>query len=408
MSKIAIVYGSGASYDSGFGIGYPGQGGIWGEPPPMDRNFFEHKGVKLVYANTENFFAIKKFREWFLPYKNNISLEELWTAVDLNYKHAVLNTYAWSQENKRYLLECLIHHKSPYPFSDVISTTLISGEAGNFAVMSMEPIYSKFKFLGDCRRDLKKLIDRSLAPLNLAYRIESNYEKLHKMILDYGHSIIGYITFNYDLTLEEGLKNLKMKPRYLGVNDDIDNPYFINSFSGEELVLKLHGSLNWKVESGCNDIEFYGHSVGPSYPDNSSFANTFIEPAIVPPTIFKQEINDESRLADPLTRLLINQWRGAIQLLKGVDRVIIIGYSFPPADYHVQRIFGIPSMVRRSKNIEQKVLVCLGTQLNKEGELNKKTSIAEIFQIKAESVSIDYEFSKLINSAKLDSFLTAR
>ncbi len=199
-----------------------------------------------------------------------------------------------------------------------------------------------------------------------------------------------------------------MKPRYLGVNDDIDNPYFINSFSGEALVLKLHGSLSWKIESGCRDINFYGHSVGPSYPNNSSYANTFIEPAIVPPTIFKQEINDDSRLTDPLTRLLINQWRGAIQLLKGADKVIIIGYSFPFADYHVQRIFGIPSMVRRGKDIEQKVLVCLGTQLSKDDELNKKTSIAEIFQIKTESVVIDYEFSKLINSSKLDSFLTAR
>ena len=406
MSKIVIVYGSGASHDSGFEISYPGKGGLSYYPPPTDRNFFEHEGVKLVYENENDFFAIKKFREWLLPYKNNISLEELWTAVDLNHKHVVLNTYEWFHENEQYRLECLIHGKSSYPFSDVISTTLISGEAGNFAVMNMEPTYSKLKFLGDCGRDLKKLIDRTLASLNLAYKIETNYEKLHKLILGHGHLITGYITFNYDLTLEEALRNLKIKPRYLAVNDDIDNPYFINSFSGEALVLKLHGSLNWKIESGCHDIEFYGHAVGPRYPTNSLFANTFTEPAIVPPTIFKQEINDDSRLADPLTRLLINQWRGAIQLLKEADKVIIIGYSFPPTDYHVQRIFQIPSMFRRGA-IEQKVLVCLGTQVNADDELKKKNSIAEIFQIKPESAVIDYKFSNLINSPKLDSFLTA-
>ena len=34
----------------------------------------------------DDFFAIKKFREWLLPLKEDISLEELWTAVDLNYQ----------------------------------------------------------------------------------------------------------------------------------------------------------------------------------------------------------------------------------------------------------------------------------------------------------------------------------
>jgi len=45
--------------------------------------------------------------------------------------------------------------------------------------------------------------------------------------------------------------------------------------------------------------------------------------------------------------------------------------------------------------------------LNADDELKKKNSIAEIFQIKPESAVIDYKFSKLINSPKLDSFLTA-
>ncbi len=403
MSKIVIVYGSGASHDSGFETYYHNRSC----PPPTDRNFFEHAGVKEVLNRGDDFYAINKFREWFLPYKNNISLEELWTAVDLNHKHIMLNTYSWSQENERYHIECLNHGKSSYPFSDVISTTLISGEAGNFAVMNMEPTYSKFKFLGDCGRDLKRLIDKILTVTELWYKIETNYDKLHKLISNYGHSILGYITFNYDLILEKSLKNLGMNPRYLGVNDDMGNPYFIDSFSKEPLILKLHGSLNWKMEFGCNDIEFYGDSVTPSYPTNSLSANSFVEPAIVPPTIFKQEINDDSRLADPLTRLLINQWRGAIQLLKEADMVIIIGYSFPFADYHAQRIFQIPSMIRRGKAIEQKILVCLGDQLNADDELKKKKSVAEIFQIKPESVVIDYKFSNLFNSSKFDSFLTS-
>lgn len=406
MSKVVIVYGSGASYDSGFNIGYPGKsGGVCYYPPPTDQGFFKHDGVKLVYENEEDYFAIKKFREWLLPLKDDISLEELWTAVDLNHKHVVLNTYGWEKENEQYDILCLNHNKSSYPFSDVISTTLVSGEAGNFIVEEMDPSYNRFKFLGDCGRDLKRLIDRTLSELNLADQHESNYEKLHKAILKDGHTIAGYVTFNYDLTLEEALKRFNKKARYLGVNDDVNNSYFINSFSSESLVLKLHGSLSWKIESRCHDIEFSGGAIGPKYPDNSISANGFIEPAIVPPTIFKQEINDDTRSGDPLTRLLINQWRGAIRLLEEADKIIIVGYSFPMTDFHSHRIFQIPSMTRRNKKIDQKVLVCLGHELGKDKELEKKKIIADFLQIKIECIEIEYKFSKLVNSSKLDTFL---
>lgn len=406
MSKIVIVYGSGASHDSGLKIGYPGKaGGICYYPPPMDKGFFNHAGVKLVYENENEYYAIKKFREWLLPLRNDISLEELWTAVDLNHKHVVLNTYAWSEENERYRTECLIHGKSSYPFSDVISTTLVTGEAGNFGVMGMEPIYNGYKFLGDCGRDLKRLVDRTLSELYLADKSETNYELLHKKIVSKDHSIGGYITFNYDLALEEAIKKLSLKPRYLGVNDDVDNPYFISSFMGGSLVLKLHGSLSWKIASGCNDIEFYGHPIGPSYPRNSVEANSFIEPAIVPPTIFKQEINDDTRSGHPLTRLLINQWRGAIRLLSEADKIIIIGYSFPLTDFHSHRIFQIPSMIRRNKRVEQKVLVCSGHELTVDDEAKKKKLISDFLQVNVESIDITYKFSELVASSKLDEFL---
>jgi len=387
-----VIYGSGASFDSGLRY----------DSLPMDRNFFEHKGVKSIYEH-DDLFALKKFREWFLPYKNNISLEELWTAVDLNYKHIVLGTYDWSQENEKYCLDCLNRGNSSYPFSDLISTAYNSGEPGNLATIEGVPVYNKFKFLGDCNRDLKKLIYSALDVRS--FWGKTNYGELHKLILEHGNSIVGYITFNYDLVLEKSLKSLDLKPRYLGVNDNIDSPYFKNSFSGESLILKLHGSLNWENESGCRDIEFAEDSVRPDYPKSSLTANSFIEPAIVPPTIFKQEINDDSRSTDPLTRLLINQWRGARQLLKEAEKVIIIGYSFPSSDYHAQRIFQISSMVRRNMIKEQKVLVCFGNKLSEEDELKKKKNITEIFQIKSESVDIDYKFSNLVTSPKLELFL---
>lgn len=407
MAKIVIVYGSGASYDSGFKISYPGEaGGMCDYPPPTDRGFFNHDGVKLVYGKEDEYFAIKKFREWLLPFKNNISLEELWTAVDLNHKHVALNTYEWDKENEQYRQQCIAHHQSPYPFSDIIATGMtfqggIGGQSGTMEGL----IHNKFKFLGDCGRDLKKLIDRTLSGLNLANTQESNYEKLHKLILENGHSIAGHITFNYDLTLEEALKRLNLKPRYLAVNDDVDNPYFINSFSQEALVLKLHGSLSWKIEARCNDIEFYGHSISPMYPTNSISANGFTEPAIVPPTLFKQEINDDTRADQPITRLLINQWRGAIRILEEADKIIIIGYSFPVTDFHSHRIFQIPSMVRRNRKVDQKVLVCLGQKLSNEDERKKKQLIADFLQMKVESVEIDYKFSQMVNGLKLDAFL---
>jgi hypothetical protein len=215
-----------------------------------------------------------------------------------------------------------------------------------------------------------------------------------------GVNFLGYITFNYDLLLEHSLKKLEKQYHYLSVNVDILDKYYKN-YSPSILVLKLHGSLNWKLNSRDDDIIFKEKSVEPAYPLDSTIANLYVEPGIVPPTILKEEINSEYNESNPLKRLLINQWKCAIQLLSLADKVIIVGYSFPETDYHVHRIFQIANMIRRSNRVEnQKILYCIGNHTNK--ELKR---LSNITQVKTEDITIYNGFSKLISSRILKKYL---
>ncbi|GAF77716.1 unnamed protein product, partial [marine sediment metagenome] len=215
-----------------------------------------------------------------------------------------------------------------------------------------------------------------------------------------GVNFLGYITFNYDLLLEDSLKKLGKQYHYLGVNIDIFDRYYMN-FRPSILILKLHGSLNWELFSGGDDIIFKEKSVKPKYPEDSISANSYIEPGIVPPTILKEEINSEYNESNPLKRLLINQWKYAIQLLSKADKVIIVGYSFPETDYHVHRIFQIANMIRQSNSTaNQTILSCIGNYTNK--ELKR---LSNITQVKTEDIKICKEFSKLINSRILKKYL---
>jgi hypothetical protein len=96
------------------------------------------------------------------------------------------------------------------------------------------------------------------------------------------------------------------------------------------------------------------------------------QPAIIPPTIFKQEINDDSRIDNHLSRAILQQWRAATALLSVADIIIIIGYSFPVSDFHAKRLFQISRMIRnRTEAAAPTIVYCCG----REEEAGEKRSI---------------------------------
>lgn len=393
MKKLIVFYGAGATYDSNFNVKINSEKSFL---PPMDKNFFETEIVQEIMVD-DNYQAIKFFIKNLIPLNSKLSLEDLWSNVSLNLRQLRFKTYDWKKETGKYLINYSKYYGDYYPYSDYLTESFTSGPIGNRSTQNT-PIYNWKKFLGDCERDLKRLIYNCYSKLSIEDNKNSNYEIMHNIIKDFDLNILGYVSFNYDLALEKSLSNYN----YLDVNIDIRNPYYIQNFPFS-LILKLHGSLNWQNTSSSSDIIFEDTEIEPEYPTDTLSANRYIEPGIVPPTIFKEIINHKSDENEPLSRLLFTQWKSVIRLLSEADKVIIVGYSFPLTDYHVQRIFQIANMLRRGNDKEsQKLLYCAGCDNKKDLLVERLSSIT---QIRNEDIRTYNKFSKLIQSRTLKSFL---
>lgn len=397
--NLLVIYGSGASFDSKYKLYLIDEDSGEEFFPPMDKNFFNTEIITKL-LNRDDFYALKFFRNHLFPLKKDLTLEECWTSVSINLKQCKLGTYEWIDEYEKYRQKYIINHRSSYPYSQLETTDITFGNSGNLRHMT-DLVYSSRKVLGDCERDLKRLIFNCFSNTYLQNNVCSNYENMHNIIQqNTGINSLGYITFNYDLLLESALEKLNKQYHYLSVNVDIFDRYYKNNYPSI-LILKLHGSLNWELFSRSDDVLFKGKPVKPRYPINSLRVNDYTEPGIVPPTILKEEINSEYIENNPLRRLLINQWKCAIQLLSNADKVIIVGYSFPETDYHVHRIFQIANMKRRSIGKEsQKILYCTGSYIDKELE-----RLSNITQIKSGDIKLYKGFSKLIKSRVLKKYL---
>ena len=365
--NVVVVYGSGASYASGYSVGIR----IMGNPdqdvtirPPMDREFFAAIDTEYI---RQRYQALWHFKNLYIPENVTVGLEELWSSVDLNHKHLTLDTYSWKQETEEYLSR----YENKYPGCDLSDMAF-----DLFGRLDTSPGYNKYKFLGDCGRDFRRLIydvySQYVRPTNDNY-----YKILHNILAEKDLQVNGYVTFNYDCYLEDSLSETHMK--YIDANTKTDD---IQSLTYQSCpIVKLHGSLNWE-ESYDNKF----HKVTYMSPPHQMEAQVepfygadpkWRQPAIIPPTIYKQEINDDSRINNHLSRAILQQWRAAITLLSMADIIIIVGYSFPSTDFHAKRIFQISNMIRkRNKKDNLTLIYCCG---NKEEENNKQSLMSDLY-----------------------------
>jgi len=118
-----------------------------------------------------------------------------------------------------------------------------------------------------------------------------------------------FITFNYDLLVEDALKKLSIPFTY-GINSKV-------GVSNSELeLLKLHGSINWgKVAGSTQNYTFHD-----SY---NELLNRQQIPQLVPPTWRKI-----------FTGQLRQVWDRSLKSLEKATRIIVIGFSIPPTDNH--------------------------------------------------------------------------
>lgn len=163
------------------------------------------------------------------------------------------------------------------------------------------------------------------------------------------------ITFNYDIVLERPLieRGLSRKRLYfdrIALKKEQGTRRASHERFLHPLILKLHGSINWKCERQYFDQLITG-KVSPNekitiWSDEGKLPRPEddVSPLIIPPIPNK-----------PITqaRLFNLLWTLAFEYIHEAKRIVIVGYSCPPTDSLAQTLFGQFS----SKKLEEVLVV---------------------------------------------------
>lgn len=313
MSKVdfpVFIFGAGATIGSGYYLD--------GDPsrkPPGNENFFEaldpdyrnKVGALLAVCNALNINI------------QEISLEMLWNYVYITRKHV--------EEDLMSIVPRL---------GDFGTKQLLGQYPGE--VLSDDGISLDEKLLRLAEIDLIYLVWCTLRRLKRLKSGEDNYKRL---FLETGliaeenglRKQFAVVNFNYDLCLEESLKEL---------NDSLYYPNFGGKYKKNHIpILKPHGSLNWKHgrDGHVRPTDTYAMMQESEFiakqPQLLPDAWKNYMPMIIPPTVFKEELyfpSGQERVRRHFTEL----WKQAYQLLCDASCLAIIGYSFPEADPHAR------------------------------------------------------------------------
>lgn len=160
-----------------------------------------------------------------------------------------------------------------------------------------------------------------------------------------GHPLDGYrnriITFNYDLIIDRPLIDRGLSKRKIYFDRIVSQPSKGTRRASDQqfpnpLVLKLHGSLNWRcareyfdqIINGAVDPEnripiWTNDTECPSPADGES-------PLIIPPVPNK-----------PITKASIFKmlWTRGLEYLHEAEKIVVVGYSCPATDVLAQSMF---------------------------------------------------------------------
>jgi hypothetical protein len=124
-----------------------------------------------------------------------------------------------------------------------------------------------------------------------------------------------FITFNYDLLLEESLTQGGLQVDY-GIGADAISTSTPWLHETGIKVYKLHGSVNWSLPSDKNGLLIINDRYDP-------LTEVSPIPFVVPPTWRKD-------FGAPLATV----WNSALRALRTATRIVVIGFSIPETDQH--------------------------------------------------------------------------
>jgi hypothetical protein len=155
-----------------------------------------------------------------------------------------------------------------------------------------------------------------------------------------------FISLNYDTVLENALHQANVPWHYKHVRTNVPrHPVGVG-------VLKPHGSLNWRFEGNEPSVNIStDYSLEPVICRSHS-DNRFEQAMIVPPTQTKQVIAIGETQTPESRQLFSAIWGEAVDALAAASRVVVIGYSFPATDLHLQTMFHLALRKRRYRRYD--------------------------------------------------------
>lgn len=243
------------------------------------------------------------------------------------------------------------HHGAGYVDLERLMTRLVGGmpyDAGHAATDQLNSLLNDVKLLFLIR------LEKAREDFNHCAK-----EAMKALALDCLNKQATIITFNYDEFFDEMLFETSSLENPWNPNRGYgffckssgqlfgSNPGPVQYHPTAVRMLKLHGSVNWRVMSGAHEPfqmdTIYHHSIwylagNPEKPnqEEQEFSRSLpkqfeAQPLIVPPILTKSALN-----AQPILRYL---WEQAYDALTVADRVIFVGYSLPVTDIAASFLF---------------------------------------------------------------------
>ena len=151
-----------------------------------------------------------------------------------------------------------------------------------------------------------------------------------------------FISFNYDLLLEEALSSLHIPFGYGFLPKAVAYASGLRQGAGNDQnsaikLLKLHGSINWALP-GRRGRKL---TIFPEYAD---LRQDNLIPTLIPPTWRKDLSGNGAAL-----------WKEAVNALTTATRIVIIGFSMPDTDLHFKYL--LAAGLQRNLSLRQIVFV---------------------------------------------------
>ncbi|MEC4685096.1 MAG: SIR2 family protein [Nitrospirota bacterium] len=342
--KTVIIVGTGATIGSGYLK--------CGNPLPGDKGFFGHAVVRKM---VKEYPALCIMLDFFNSHRDNCnyemaSLEEVWTFLEFCSKGIYSKIYNFEKEKKKWIgwaWDLTNHPPDKHCLYDTYSNDF-----------TIPPDSSKIDLFLIAGWELRALLSEIYRNCRLenGRNVYKNFMKAFEINKSEGTV---FISLNYDTILEKALNSI--------VKDSWHYSHIKTNVNRKEdgiQVLKPHGSFNWLMKGNPNFSITTDYGLEPVQ-NRCHEVDKFEQAAIIAPTQLKQEVNVNETQNPITTELFSKIWNSMAKALIDAENVFIIGYSFPPTDYHLQWLFRVVNRQRKNRKYK-KVYCCVKTDNDNE------------------------------------------